>query len=150
MKVIFLEDVKAKGKKGEIKEVPTGYAQNFLIKKNLAKEANAQAIGELRGKQKSQEKAHAEMVAEAQAIKAKLEEEATVVAFTEKVGPDGRTFGSITNKKIADELQKQFGLKIDKRNIKVDSPIRSIGLIDVPVKIYQDVTSVIRLRVTEG
>ena len=150
MKVIFLEDVKGKGKKGEIKEVPTGYAQNFLIKKNLAKEANAQAIGELRGKQKSQEKAHAEMVAEAQAIKAKLEEEATVVAFTEKVGPDGRTFGSITNKKSADELQKQFGLKIDKRNIKVDSPIRSIGLIDVPVKIYQDVTSVIRLRVTEG
>ena len=150
MKVIFLEDVKGKGKKGEIKEVPTGYAQNFLIKKNLAKEANAQAIGELRGKQKSQEKAHAEMVAEAQAIKAKLEEEATVVAFTEKVGPDGRTFGSITNKKIADELQKQFGLKIDKRNIKVDSPIRSIGLIDVPVKIYQDVTSVIRLRVTDG
>ena len=150
MKVIFLEDVKGKGKKGEIKEVPTGYAQNFLIKKNLAKEANAQAIGELRGKQKSQEKAHAEMVAEAQAIKAKLEEEATVVAFTEKVGPDGRTFGSITNKKIADELQKQFGLKIDKRNIKVDSPSRSIGLIDVPVKIYQDVTSVIRLRVTEG
>ena len=150
MKVIFLEDVKGKGKKGEIKEVPTGYAQNFLIKKNLAKEANAQAIGELRGKQKSQEKAHAEMVAEAQAIKAKLEEEATVVAFTEKVGPDGRTFGSITNKKIADELQKQFGLKIDKRNIKVDSPIRSSGLIDVPVKIYQDVTSVIRLRVTEG
>ena len=150
MKVIFLEDVKGKGKKGEIKEVPTGYAQNFLIKKNLAKEANAQAIGELRGKQKSQEKAHAEMVAEAQAIKAKLQEETTVVAFTEKVGPDGRTFGSITNKKIADELQKQFGLKIDKRNIKVDSPIRSIGLIDVPVKIYQDVTSVIRLRVTEG
>ena len=150
MKVIFLEDVKGKGKKGEIKEVPTGYAQNFLIKKNLAKEANAQAIGELRGKQKSQEKAHAEMVAEAQAIKAKLEEEATIVAFTEKVGPDGRTFGSITNKKIADELQKQFGLKIDKRNIKVDSPIRSIGLLDVPVKIYQDVTSVIRLRVTEG
>ena len=71
MKVIFLADVKGKGKKGEIKEVPTGYAQNFLIKKNLAKEANAQAIGELRGKQKSQEKAHAEMVAEAQAIKAK-------------------------------------------------------------------------------
>ena len=150
MKVIFLADVKGKGKKGEIKEMPTGYAQNFLIKKNLAKEATAQAIGELRGKQKSQEKAHAEMVAEAQAIKAKLEDEATVVAFTEKVGPDGRTFGSITNKKIADELQKQFGLKIDKRNIKVDSPIRSIGLIDVPVKIYQDVTSVIRLRVTEG
>ena len=150
MKVIFLADVKGKGKKGEIKEVPTGYAQNFLIKKNLAKEANAQAIGELRGKQKSEEKAHAELLAEAQKIKAKLEEEATVVQFTEKIGPDGRTFGSITNKKIAEELEKQFGIKIDKRHIQVSSPIRSTGLIDIPVKIYQDVTSVINIRVNEG
>ena len=150
MKVIFLADVKGKGKKGEIKEVPTGYAQNFLIKKNLAKEANAQAIGELRGKQKSEEKAHAELLAEAQKIKAKLEEEATVVQFTEKIGPDGRTFGSITNKKIAEELEKQFGIKIDKRHIQVASPIRSTGLIDVPVKIYKDVTGVINIRVNEG
>ena len=150
MKVIFLADVKGKGKKGEIKEVHTGYAQNFLIKKNLAKEANAQAIGELRGKQKSEEKAHAELLAEAQKIKAKLEEEATVVQFTEKIGPDGRTFGSITNKKIAEELEKQFGIKIDKRHIQVSSPIRSTGLIDVPVKIYQDVTGVINIRVNEG
>ena len=150
MKVIFLADVKGKGKKGEIKEVPTGYAQNFLIKKDLAKEANAQAIGELRGKQKSEEKAHAELLAEAQKVKAKLEEEATVVQFTEKIGPDGRTFGSITNKKIAEELEKQFGIKIDKRHIQVSSPIRSTGLIDVPVKIYQDVTGVINIRVNEG
>ena len=149
MKVIFLADVKGKGKKGEIKEVPTGYAQNFLIKKNLAKEATAAAIGELRGKQKSEEKAHAKMLAEAQAIKEKLEAESTIVEFTEKVGPDGRTFGSITNKKIAEELQKQFGIRIDKRLIQVKSPIRSVGLIDVPVKIYQDVTSVINLRVKE-
>ena len=133
MKVIFLADVKGKGKKGEIKEVPTGYAQNFLIKKNLAKEANAQAIGELRGKQKSEEKVHAELLAEAQKIKAKLEEEAT-----------------ITNKKIAEQLEKQFGIKIDKRHIQVSSPIRSTGLIDVPVKIYQDVTGVINIRVNEG
>ena len=88
MKVIFLADVKGKGKKGEIKEVPTGYAQNFLIKKNLAKEANAQAIGELRGKQKSEEKAHAELLAEAQKIKAKLEEEASVVSSTAVVAPE--------------------------------------------------------------
>ena len=150
MKVIFLADVKGKGKKGEIKEVPTGYAQNFLIKKNLAKEATVQAIGELRGKQKSEEKAHAELLAEAQEIKAKLEAEETIVEFVEKVGPDGRTFGSITNKKIAEELQKQFGIKIDKRHIQVQAPIRAVGLIDVPVKIYQDVTSVINLRVKEG
>ena len=89
------------------------------------------------------------MLAEAQKIKAKLEEEATVVQFTEKIGPDGRTFGSITNKKIAEELEKQFGIKIDKRHIQVASPIRSTGLIDVPVKIYQDVTGVINIRVNE-
>ena len=112
MKVIFLADVKGKGKKGEIKEVPTVYAQNFLIKKNLAKEANAQAIGELRGKQKSEEKAHAELLAEAQKIKAKLEEEATVVQFTEKIGPDGRTFGSIPIKRLQKSLRNNLALKL--------------------------------------
>ena len=81
------------------------------------------------------------MIAEAKAIKAQLEAEETVVEFVEKVGPDGRTFGSITNKKIAEELQKQFGIKIDKRHIQVQAPIRAVGLIDVPVKIYQDITS---------
>ena len=150
MKVIFLADVKGKGKKGEIKEVPTGYAQNFLIKKNLAKEATAQAVGGPPGKKKSEEKAPAEMIAGGKAIKAQLEAEETVVEFVEKVGPDGRTFGSITNKKIAEELQKQFGIKIDKRHIQVQAPIRAVGLIDVPVKIYQDITSVINLRVKEG
>lgn len=150
MKVIFLADVKGKGKKGEVKEVPTGYAQNFLIKKNLAKEATAQAIGELRGQEKAKEKAHAELVAEAEAIKARLETEETVVKFTEKVGPDGRTFGSITSKKIAEELEKQFGIKLDKRHIKLDHPIRALGSIDVPVKIYQDISGVIRLYVYEG
>lgn len=150
MKVIFLADVKGKGKKGEIKEVPTGYAQNFLIKKNLAKEATSQAIGELRGKQKSEEKAHAELLAEAEKIKAQLAEEKTLVQFVEKVGPDGRTFGSITSKKIAEELEKQFGIKLDKRHIQVDHPIRAIGLMEVPVKIYQDVVGEIKLQVKEG
>lgn len=150
MKVIFLADVKGQGKKGEIKEVPTGYAQNFLIKKNLAKEATTQAISALRGQEKSKEKAHAEQVAAAEAIKAKLAEEATLVKFVEKVGPDGRTFGSITSKKIAEELEKQFGIKIDKRHIQLDNPIRALGLIDVPVKIYQDVTGVINLSIKEA
>ncbi|MGT2865343.1 50S ribosomal protein L9 [Streptococcus fryi] len=150
MKVVFLTDVKGKGKKGEIKEVPTGYAQNFLIKKNLAKEATSQAIGELKGKQKSEEKAKAELLAEAKELKAELEKESVLVQFVEKVGPDGRTFGSITAKKIAEELQKQFGLKIDKRHILLDHPIRAIGLIDVPVKLHKDVDGVINLKIQEG
>ena len=150
MKVIFLQDVKGKGKKGEIKEVPTGYAQNFLIKKNLAKEATNQAIGELKGKQKSEEKAQAELLAEAQKVKAKLSEEATRLQFTEKVGPDGRTFGSITAKKIADELLKQYGLKVDKRHIELEHHIRAIGLIEVPVKLHKDVTGEIKLHIKEA
>ncbi len=150
MKVIFLVDVKGKGKKGEVKEVPTGYAQNFLIKKKLAKEATSQALGEHRGKEKAQEKMHAEMVSEAQAIKKQLEIEETVVKFTEKVGPDGRTFGSITSKKIADELKKQFGIQLDKRHIKLAQPIRALGSIEVPVKIYQDIEGVIKLYVYEA
>ena len=150
MKVIFLADVKGQGKKGEIKEVPTGYAQNFLIKKKLAKEATNQAISELRGQQKSKEKAHAEMIAEAESLKAKLAEEATLVQFVEKVGPDGRTFGSITSKKITEELEKQFGIKVDKRHIQLDHPLRSVGLVDVPVKLYQDVTGTIKLSIKEA
>ena len=150
MKVIFWADAKGQGKKGEIKEGPTGYAQNFLIKKKLAKEATNQAISELRGQQKSKEKAHAEMIAEAESIKAKLAEEATLVQFVEKVGPDGRTFGSITSKKIAEELDKQFGIKVDKRHIQLDHPLRSVGLVDVPVKLYHDVTGTINLSIKEA
>ena len=139
MKVIFLQDVKGKGKKGEIKEVPSGYAQNFLIKKNLAKEATNQAIGELKGKQKSEEKAQAELLAEAK--------EENRLQFTEKVGPDGRTFGSITAKKIAEGLQKQFGIKVDKRHIELEHPIRAIGLIEVPVKLHKEVSAQIKLNI---
>ncbi len=151
MKVIFLQDVKGKGKKGEVKEVPTGYAQNFLLKKNLAKEATTQAIGELKGKQKSEEKAQAETIlAQAQELKTQLESETTRVQFIEKVGPDGRTFGSITAKKIAEELQKQYGIKIDKRHIDLDHTIRAIGKVEVPVKLHKRVSSQIKLEIKEA
>ncbi|WP_159548290.1 50S ribosomal protein L9 [Streptococcus halichoeri] len=150
MKVIFLQDVKGKGKKGEIKEVPNGYAQNFLLKKQLAKEATSQTIGELKGKQKAEVKAQAEILTEAKALKEKLADEKTVVLFTEKVGPDGRTFGSITAKKISEELLKQYGLKVDKRHIELDHPIRAIGLIEVPVKLHKEVLAEIKLNIKEA
>lgn len=150
MRVIFLQDVKGKGKKGEVKEVPTGYAQNFLLKKNLAKEATTQTIGELKGKQKAEEKAQAEILADAKATKKVLDEEKTRVLFTEKVGPDGRTFGSITAKKISEELKKQFGITVDKRHIVLDHPIRAIGLIEVPVKLHKQVTAEIKLKIDQA
>ncbi|EFQ56915.1 ribosomal protein L9 [Streptococcus downei F0415] len=149
MKVIFLADVKGKGKKGEVKEVATGYAQNFLLKKQLAKEATSQAVNELKGKQKSEAKAAAEILAEAKAVKAQLDKEETRVQFNEKVGPDGRTFGSITAKKIAEELQKQFDIKIDKRSIELDHPIRAIGLIEVPIKLHKEVEGQIKLKIDQ-
>lgn len=149
MKVIFLEDVKGKGKKGEIKEVPTGYAQNFLIKKNLAKEATSAAIGEQRGKERAREKAHEELVMEAQAIKEKLSQETTVVTFTEKVGPDGSTFGSITTKKIADALKDQYGITVDKRHIHMTKALRSIGTVEIPVKIYEGIVGEIKVCINQ-
>ncbi len=150
MKVIFLADVKGKGKKGEIKEVPTGYAQNFLLKKNLAKEATSQAISAEKGKQKAAKKQAAELLAEAQATKDLLDKESTRVQFTEKVGPDGRTFGSITAKKISEALAEQFQIKIDKRHISLDHPIRAIGLIEVPVKLHKDIDAQIKLQIKEA
>ncbi|ESU96005.1 50S ribosomal protein L9 [Streptococcus pyogenes] len=79
-----------------------------------------------------------------------MDEDKTRVQFQEKVGPDGRTFGSITAKKISEELQKQFGVKVDKRHIVLDHPIRAIGLIEVPVKLHKEVTAEIKLAITEA
>lgn len=120
------------------------------MKKQLAKEATRQAINELKGKQKSEAKAAAEILAEAKAVKAQLAKEETRVQFSEKVGPDGRTFGSITAKKIAEELHKQFGITIDKRSIEMDHPIRAIGLIEVPVKLHKEVEGQIKLKIDQA
>ncbi|SJZ95932.1 large subunit ribosomal protein L9 [Pilibacter termitis] len=149
MKVIFLQDVKGKGKKGEVKEVPTGYANNFLLKKGLAKEASNSAMSELRGQQKAKEKHDAEVLAEAKQLKGVIEDEKTVVVITAKAGEDGRLFGSIPTKQIAEAIEKQFNLKIDKRKMELDNPIRSLGFTNVPVKLHHEVTAVIRVQVKE-
>ena len=149
MKVIFLQDVKGKGKRGEVKEVPAGFAQNFLIKKNLAKEATGQAMAALSGQVKAEEKAEAEILAEAKALQTELEKEATVVEIKEKVGADGRLFGAINSKKIADALNEQFDLKLDKHKIQLAYPLKAIGLKDVPVKLHKDVIATIRVKISE-
>ncbi|AUJ83906.1 50S ribosomal protein L9 [Enterococcus sp. CR-Ec1] len=146
MKVIFLQDVKGKGKKGDIKEVPNGYAQNFLIKNNLAKPANNESMAELKGKQKAKEKQDAEVLAEAKELKVLLEKEETVVKINAKAGEDGRLFGSIPSKQIADALNKQYKIKIDKRKIELDQPIRALGFTQVPVKLHPQVTATINVH----
>jgi large subunit ribosomal protein L9 len=149
MKVIFLQDVKGKGKKGDIKEVPNGYAQNFLIKNNLAKPANNESMAELKGKQKAQEKHEAEILAEAEELKKILEKEETVVKIKAKAGEDGRLFGSIPSKQIADALNKQYSIKLDKRKIELEQPIRALGYTKVPVKLHSKVTATITVQTVQ-
>ncbi|GMA48205.1 50S ribosomal protein L9 [Tetragenococcus muriaticus] len=149
MKVIFLQDVKGKGKEGEVKDVPNGYAQNYLFKNNLAKEANQGNVAEMRGKEQAQEQKEAENLREAQNLKNTLEDENTVVEIPAKVGEDGRLFGSVPSKQIAQALNKQYQIKVDKRKIELKEPIRSIGFTDVPVKLHPEVTADIKVHVVE-
>ena len=124
MKVIFIKDVRGRGKRGELKEVPDGYAQNYLIKRGLAKEATKAAMSELKGQQRAAEKHEAEELAEAKRLKEVLEQEDTVVELSAKAGTDGRIFGSVSSKQIAKALEDQFNLKIDKRKIELPAQSR--------------------------
>ncbi|AHN23868.1 50S ribosomal protein L9 [Lysinibacillus varians] len=147
MKVVFLKDVKGKGKKGEVKNVADGYAQNFLIKNGYAAEANAQAMSQLQGQKKLEEKNAAAELAEAQALKEKLE--ALTVELKAKSGDGGRLFGSVSTKQIAETLQKVHGIKIDKRKMTLPDGIRALGFTNVPVKLHHEVSATLKVQVTE-
>lgn len=147
MKVIFLSDVKGKGKRGEIKEVPSGYAQNFLIKKGLAEEATSASLSALQGQQKAKAKEAAEVKQKAEELKEKIEAEGFEVVIQAKSGEDGRLFGSITTKQIGEELKKQHQLKIDKRKMELAQPIRTLGYTNIPIKLHHEVTAVLRVHV---
>ncbi|MGE6603721.1 50S ribosomal protein L9 [Lysinibacillus fusiformis] len=147
MKVVFLKDVKGKGKKGEIKNVADGYAQNFLIKNGYAAEANAQALSQLDGQKKLEAKNAAAELAEAQTLKEKVE--TLTVELKAKSGEGGRLFGSVSTKQIADALQKVHGIKIDKRKMTLNDGIRALGFTNVPVKLHHEVTATLKVHVTE-
>ncbi|MFO1442268.1 50S ribosomal protein L9 [Bacillus sp. Bva_UNVM-123] len=148
MKVIFLKDVKGKGKKGEVKNVADGYAQNFLIKQGLAVEASQGNISQLNAQKKKEEKLAAEELADAKKLKEKMDK--ITVEFSTKAGEGGRLFGSITSKQIADELQKIHNIKIDKRKIELSDAIRSLGYTKVPVKLHTEVTATLNVHVKEA
>jgi large subunit ribosomal protein L9 len=148
MKVIFLKDVKGKGKKGEVKNVADGYAHNFLIKQGLAQEASQANISTLDAQKKKEEKLAAEELAEAKKLKEVVDK--ITVELIAKAGEGGRLFGSITTKQIAEELQKKHGIKIDKRKMELADAIRTLGHTKVPVKLYHDVTATLTVHVKEG
>lgn len=147
MRVIFLKDVKGKGKKGEVKEVSVGYAQNFLLKNNMAIEATPGNLSKLEGQQKRVEKDAAGELAEAKVLKEQIEK--ITVEMKAKSGEGGRLFGSITTKQIADALQKSEGIKVDRRKMELPDAIRALGFTNVPIRIHLDVTATLKIHVTE-
>ncbi|RAK20554.1 LSU ribosomal protein L9P [Anoxybacillus vitaminiphilus] len=147
MKVIFLKDVKGKGKKGEVKNVADGYAQNFLFRQGLAIEATPANLKALEAQKNKQKREAEEELARAKQLKEQLEQ--LTVELSAKAGEGGRLFGSITSKQIAEALQSQHNIKIDKRKFELNDAIRSLGYTNVPIKLHPEVTATLKVHVSE-
>ena len=147
MKVVLLADVQGRGKKGELVNVSDGYARNFLFPRKLAKEANAQAMSEL--KNAEQARLHKIEVEKATAQEAADKINGKTLKLSAKAGQGGRLFGSITAKEISEELKKSYGLQVDKRKIELSSDIKSFGTFECEVKLYTGISAKIFVMVSE-
>lgn len=147
MKVILKVDVKGKGKKGDTIEVSDGYGRNVLIAKDQAVEATAANINNLKLQKANAEKLEKQRYEEAVALGNKLKNHITKVGL--KVGKDGKPFGSISNKDIAESLHKELGIDIDKKKIVINTPIKNIGKTSVKVKLHTKVTVTLNINVEE-
>ena len=145
MKVVLLADVKGQGKKNDIINVSDGYARNFLLPRKLAVEADAKVLNEIKGREDSRKHKIEVETAEAKALAAKLD--STLIKITASSGADGRLYGSITAKDIAEHLAKDHGITVDKRKIQLSDPIRAYGKFDLDVKLYTDVTAKVHVLV---
>jgi len=148
MKVILLQDVKGKGKKGQMLEVSDGYARNFMLPKKLAIEATPDAINTMRMNDKATQERIAREKAEAMAIAKQLRE--MTVTVTAKGGGAGRLFGSVTNQEIADALAKQSGIKLDKRKIVISDPIKNVGTYTVNCKLGYEISAPLTVKIEEA
>ena len=147
MKVILLQDVKGKGKKGQMLEVSDGYARNFMLPKKLAIEATTDAINTKRMNDKATQERIAREKAEALAVAGKLRE--MTLTVTAKGGGAGRLFGSVTNAEIADALAKN-GIKLDKRKIVISDPIKSVGTYTVTCKLGYEISAPLTVKIQEA
>lgn len=147
MKVVLKTDVKGSGKKGELVEVSDGYARNFLIKRGLAIEANAQAMNELKNREAAESFRLAEEKKAAEEQKAAID--GKTVKLTAKAGAAGKIFGSITAKEIAEGLEKQLHVTIEKRRVNLKDDIKAFGSYTVEVKIYNGISANIYVMVGE-
>ena len=146
MKVLLLQDVKGQGKKDQIVEVSDGYARNFLFPKKLAVVADNKALNEVKNKEASKQYKIETEKAAANAIAAKLAE--VVVKISATAGADGRLYGSITSKDIAEALAKQHGVTVDKRKIVMPDPIKTYGTYNFDVRLYPEIVG--KVKVTVG
>lgn len=146
MKVILKADVKGLGKKGQLVNASDGYARNFLFPKNLAAEANAQAMSELKNKEDSEKYKIATEKAAAKEAKEKIE--GKTVKLTAKAGQNGKLFGSVTSKEISEKLKSDFDISVDKRKIAMDD-IKSFGTYEAEVKLYTGISAKIYVNVGE-
>lgn len=146
MKVILNADVKGLGKKGELVNASDGYARNFLFPKNLAVEANAGAMNELKNREAS--KAHHIAEEKAAATAAANKVEGKTVVLHAKAGSNGKLFGAITSKEIAAEINKTFGVEVDKKKVTV-ADIKSYGEFTAEVKFYNGITAKVTVKVEE-
>ena len=147
MKVILTQDVKGQGKKDQIIEVSDGYARNFLLPKKLAIPADAKALNEVKNKEASQKHKIAVETEQAKETAKKLE--AVLVKLVCKSGADGKLYGSVTSKDVADALEAQHKIIIDKKKISIASPIKTYGKYELDVKLYTDVSGKINLLVSD-
>ncbi len=148
MKVILLQDVKGKGKKGQMIEVSDGYARNFMLPKKMAIEATADAINTMRMNDKATQERIAKEKAEALALSKQLRELTLVV--TAKGGGAGRLFGSVTNQEIADALKAKTGITLDKRKIVIADTIKSVGTYTVTCKLGYEITAPLTVKIEEA
>ncbi|MDD6200935.1 MAG: 50S ribosomal protein L9 [Firmicutes bacterium] len=148
MKVILLQDVKGKGKKGQLLEVSDGYARNFMLPRKLAIEATPDAINTMKMNDKATQERIAREKAEALEISRKLRE--MTLTVTAKGGGAGRLFGSVTNQEIADALAKNGGIKLDKRKIVISDPIKNVGTYTVQCRLGYEITAPLTVKIEEA
>ena len=147
MKVILLQDVKGKGKKGQMLEISDGYARNFLLPRKLAVEATADAMNTKKMNDKAAAEKAAKERAEALDTSHKLREMTVIVKA--KGGGAGRLFGSVTNQEIADALKAQSGITLDKRKIVISDPIKNVGTFTVQCKLGYEITAPLTVKIEE-